>query len=545
MQRMMRQFLTALALFSFSFSGLPLHAQVSDSNGDDTILVRSLDEENAPFDVRDKLRRTTPQSTYSNFMRNAEAGRYDVAAQYLDIYGLTAETREEYKPEELARALKIILDHLFARMPELSNSAMGYSDDGVPPSLEWLADVRVVDDYAEILMRRLNLGDGTQVWLFAADTLEWLPELYEVYGYSPWEQKLVQFFDGRNFLGIGLWLWFVGTVITLICFLVSWGVVSLLFKLNRIKDERYNAAIRQLLYGPAWVSLGFLLQNYWVLNLTLDAALRELVELGPMRVWAQAWFVSRLFQFVFIYFDRRYRSQGRDVAAVLLRPLLTMVRITWYTSVTIYLLHRAGVNISAMIAGLGIGGMAVALASQDTLKNLFGSLMILGDKPFIVGQRVVVNGYDGVVEEIGIRSTKLRLLNGHQTSIPNDIISRVEVENIGSRPFIRCLMKVTLPFDTAPDKLEESVKIVEGLLENHEGMRSDFPPRVYLSEVAKTGFQLLIIFWYHPADYWMYQEYCQKFNLSLAKSFEESGIRFALPAQDLYMREPEEKKMTS
>ncbi len=524
--------LTALVVFQLS-----VHA--NDSGDSVDVRVRSMEEEDSPFDVRDKLRRTTPRSTYNNFMRNAAAGRFDVAAQYLDIYGMSAETREGFSPEELAHALKIILDHLFARMPELSNSPGGSSDDGVPPSLEWLADVRVVDAYAEILMRRVNLGDGTQVWLFAADTLEWIPELYAVYGYSPWEQKLVEFFGGKSFLGVGLWLWFVGTLLTLCCLLVSWAVVSLLFRLIRIKDERYSTAIRKLLYGPTLVSLTFLLQNYFILSLTLDAALRELVELGPARVWAQAWFVSRLFQFAFIFMERRYRSQDREVAAVLLRPLLTVVRVAWYTAVAFYLLHKAGVNISAMVAGLGIGGMAIALASQDTLKNLFGSMMILADKPFIVGQRVVVNGFDGVVEEIGVRSTKLRLLNGHQTSIPNDIISRVEVENIGSRPFIRCLMKVTLPFDTVPGKLEEAVQIAEGLLKDHEGMRKNFPPRVYLSEVAKGGFQLLIIFWYHPADYWMYKAYCQRFNLSLARGFEEAGIRFALPAQDLYMRESE------
>lgn len=538
-----------IALIWFSFVTLlivlqqPLMSQETEESDD--LRVRSMEEEDSPFDVRDKLRRTTPRSTYSNFMRNARAGRYDVAAEYLDIYGLSAEDREEYTPEELARALKVILDHLFARMPEISNSAGGSLDDGVPPSLEWLADVRVLDEYAEILMRRVSLGDGTQVWLFSADTLEWLPELYEVYGYSAWEQELVNFFGGKRFLGVGLWLWLLGTVLTLVCFGLSWCLVALLFRLIRIKDERYNKAIRKLLYGPALITLTFQLQNYCILKLTLDAAFRELVELGPLRVWAQAWLVSRLFQFVFIYMERRYRSQGREVAAVLLRPLLTVVRVAWYMSVAFYLLHRAGVNISAMVAGLGIGGMAIALASQDTLKNLFGSMMILADKPFIVGQRVVVNGFDGVVEEIGVRSTKLRLLNGHQTSIPNDIISRVEVENIGSRPFIRCLMKVTVPFDTSPDKLEEAVQIAEKLLEDHEGMRPDFPPRVYLSEVAKGGFQLLIIFWYHPADYWMYKAYCQKFNLSLARGFEDAGIRFALPAQDLYMREAEGKKATS
>ncbi|MGB0413141.1 MAG: mechanosensitive ion channel family protein [Coraliomargarita sp.] len=538
-----------IALIWFSFVTLlivlqqPLMSQETEESDD--LRVRSMEEEDSPFDVRDKLRRTTPRSTYSNFMRNARAGRYDVAAEYLDIYGLSAEDREEYTPEELARALKVILDHLFARMPEISNSAGGSLDDGVPPSLEWLADVRVLDEYAEILMRRVSLGDGTQVWLFSADTLEWLPELYEVYGYSAWEQELVNFFGGKRFLGVGLWLWLLGTVLTLVCFGLSWCLVALLFRLIRIKDERYNKAIRKLLYGPALITLTFQLQNYCILKLTLDAAFRELVELGPLRVWAQAWLVSRLFQFVFIYMERRYRSQGREVAAVLLRPLLTVVRVAWYMSVAFYLLHRAGVNISAMVAGLGIGGMAIALASQDTLKNLFGSMMILADKPFIVGQRVVVNGFDGVVEEIGVRSTKLRLLNGHQTSIPNDIISRVEVENIGSRPFIRCLMKVTVPFDTPPDKLEEAVQIAEKLLEDHEGMRPDFPPRVYLSEVAKGGFQLLIIFWYHPADYWMYKAYCQKFNLSLARGFEDAGIRFALPAQDLYMREAEGKKATS
>ncbi|MFQ3240658.1 MAG: MscS family membrane protein [Lentimonas sp.] len=494
------------------------------------------DAQDLPFDVRDKFRRSTPLSSYQNFMRYCESQRYDLAVNYLDLVGLRGDQREQMSDEEWARQFFIVLDSLLASTPALSKSVEGDYQDGLPPSMEWVADVRLSGDFVDILMKKIRMGDGMEVWLFAPVTLENLPNLYARYGQQPWEQWLDAKLGGYRLMRVELWLWSIFVIICAAMLGMSYGVAKLLRRVVRLKDAEYHQALARLIEGPLVLTVALELCRLFLLNLSLNATLMYLFQTAPLTVLAYAWLFSRVFQFLYIYNQRRLARRGRDVTAVLMRPLLTVLRISWYTATCVYVFHRAGFSISTMLAGVGIGGMAIALASQDTLKNVFGSLMILSDKPFIVGQRIKANGFDGVVEEIGIRSTKIRLLNGHQASIPNDTISRAAIENVGRRPSIRHSSALLLPLDTPAEKLEAAVAIVSGFLAEHEGLDPEFPPRVFLNDLTETGFRMKILFWYHPPEYWEYQAYCQTFNLFVAKSFAEAGIRLAAPARDVYMR---------
>jgi len=188
-----------------------------------------------------------------------------------------------------------------------------------------------------------------------------------------------------------------------------------------------------------------------------------------------------------------------------------------------------GIPLTTLLAGAGVGGLAVALAAQDSLKNLFGSMMIILDKPYRVGERIALKGYDGVVEEIGLRSTKIRLLTGHQACIPNEEMARCDIENIGRRPYIRRVENIAVPFDTPPAKIEQAVEIVRKLLDNHEGMEPDFPPRVFFDKYNRDSANLKVIYWYHPPAYWDFLAFSERFNLQVIQRFEAAGIRFALP----------------
>jgi MscS family membrane protein len=190
-----------------------------------------------------------------------------------------------------------------------------------------------------------------------------------------------------------------------------------------------------------------------------------------------------------------------------------------------------------------VGGIAVALAAQDTLKNFFGSVMILLDKPYSVGQRVTVKGHDGVVEEIGLRSTRIRLLTGHQTTVPNEQMANVDVENIGRRPHIRRLTNITITYDTPPEKVEKAVNIIETILDNHEGMKPDFPPRVYFNEFNSDSLNILVLYWYHPPDYWSFLTFSQGVNLQIMREFEKEGIRFAFPTSTTYLTQDDDQPL--
>lgn len=230
---------------------------------------------------------------------------------------------------------------------------------------------------------------------------------------------------------------------------------------------------------------------------------------------------------------RKTRSRMDDMLAPLVRKSLRV------TIVVLGLLQVATTlsdkPVTSLLAGLGVGGLAIALAAQDSIKNFFGSLIIFADKPFELGDRIVVGGHDGPVEEVGFRSTRIRTLDGHLVTIPNGELANQMIQNIGKRPYIKRTANITITYDTPPEKVRRAVEIIRELLRDHEGMQPGFPARVYFNEFNSASLNILVIYWYHPPDYWKYLAFSAYFNTELLRRFNEEGIEFAFPTQTLYL----------
>ncbi|HPQ44821.1 MAG TPA: mechanosensitive ion channel family protein [Syntrophales bacterium] len=212
---------------------------------------------------------------------------------------------------------------------------------------------------------------------------------------------------------------------------------------------------------------------------------------------------------------------------------------------SIYLLKAAtGKPMTTLLAGLGIGGLAVALAAQDTLKNLFGSFMIMVDKPFQIGDRVVAEGVDGYVEEIGFRSTRLRTLTGHLVSVPNEKMAGASIENIGRRPSIRRYTNITITYDTPVEKVERAVSLIKDILKDHRGMHPDSPPQVFFDEFNDTSLNIAMFYWFHPPDYWEAMRFAEEVNLRIMRAFEAEGIEFAFPTSTTYLAQDNRRPLT-
>jgi MscS family membrane protein len=245
-------------------------------------------------------------------------------------------------------------------------------------------------------------------------------------------------------------------------------------------------------------------------------------------------------------------------------------------------LSRVGVSLVPLLTGVGIGGLAIALAARPTIENIIGSFMIFLDKPYQVGQRVNVLGQDGAVEAIGLRSTKIRLLTGHLTSIPNEKMAAAEVENIGRRPHIRRVFNITITYDTAPEKIHRALEILREILavpeapgfgdsETDEAIQNaiakgappplaamiadietdfhpnlaishpEFEPRVSFNEFNPDSLNILVIYWYHPPDYWKYLDHATWINTRIVERFNAEGIDFAFPTQTLHLAGDEKR----
>jgi MscS family membrane protein len=242
---------------------------------------------------------------------------------------------------------------------------------------------------------------------------------------------------------------------------------------------------------------------------------------------------------------KRWASGSQNSIDDMLAPLVgkTLRIFIVVIGVIMVMQNLTGVQIGPLIASLGIGGLAVAFAAKDSIANFFGTLTILFDKPFQVGERIVIDSYDGVVENVGFRSTRIRTLAGHLVSIPNEKIVNSGLENIGRRPHIRWLANIGITYDTSPLKVKEAVEILKSILENHEGMHPDFPPRVYFNGFNDWSLNITVIVWYHPPDYWQYQEYVQATCVRIMERFQAADIDFAFPSRTLYLANEDKRQL--
>lgn len=223
------------------------------------------------------------------------------------------------------------------------------------------------------------------------------------------------------------------------------------------------------------------------------------------------------------------RISSKGLNAQLIRIVSKLVALASAVALLLFGGQYLGFAVGTLLASAGIGGLAIALGAQDTLKDLFGTLSLMADKPFRVGERIITSKYDGVVEDIGLRSTRLRLLNGHLVTLPNDQLARSDVENVGQRPYIRKSAEIHLPLDTPRVALETALAIIRDAIEEHEGMDPDLPPRAFFTDYLPNAFKIQVSYWYHPPNYWDFLAMSEKVNLTIFRAFEEQGIQFSLP----------------
>lgn len=269
---------------------------------------------------------------------------------------------------------------------------------------------------------------------------------------------------------------------------------------------------------------------------------QKTADLGA--VIALVWFIFKLVAVLDFHLNKWAAATDSTIDVVLAPLLGKTIRVFIVIIGGILIIQNlTGVEIGPLLASLGIGGLAVALAARDSIANFFGTLTILFDKPFQVGERVLIDSYDGVVESVGFRSTRIRTLTGHLVTIPNEKIVNSGLENVAKRPHIRWLTNITLTYDTPPDKVAKAVSIIKDILDNHEGLHPDFPPRVYFNGFNDWSLNIMVIAWYHPANYWDMQEWLQRTCMEILTKFNDEGIDFAFPSRTMYIANDDKRQL--
>lgn len=207
------------------------------------------------------------------------------------------------------------------------------------------------------------------------------------------------------------------------------------------------------------------------------------------------------------------------------------LRIIIWTLGVIVALNNAGYDVGAVIAGLGIGGLAFALAAQDTVKNFFGGIMIFADKPFQIGERIQIGDIDGFVREIGIRSTRIETLAGRMVTVPNSMFSDDAVENVDKEPTRKITLNLGLTYDTNADQMEEAIALLREIAKAHSDLIEE---EVFISFNSFGDFSLGILFIYFIKKEADILETQTKMNLMILRKFTEHGLDMAFPTQTVY-----------
>lgn len=342
---------------------------------------------------------------------------------------------------------------------------------------------------------------------------------------------------------------------------VAWGMLLLAIFLGLVAGKVVQLSLRRLsrevakkkwwktrglgfraAASPAYLALttgGLQVGLSWIVMAPAVRAFSgDVIKL--LYIVAFGWYLFNLVDLVELFLrriTRRTKSTLDDQVVPLVRKSLRIFLVVVFALFTAE--NVFGADISAWLAGLGIAGLAVSLAAQDSIKNLFGSLTILFDRPFQVGDSINFDGQEGNVEVIGFRSTRIRTGDGELVTIPNSKIVDGSVRNIGRRPFIRRAFELSIAADTPPAKVQEALRVVKELLAEPE-VSSAFdleknPPRVALETLAVDALKIKVFYWHTPPDYWAYLAHAERVNLELLKRFADAGIDFAFPARTMFL----------
>jgi len=196
--------------------------------------------------------------------------------------------------------------------------------------------------------------------------------------------------------------------------------------------------------------------------------------------------------------------------------------------------QNLGFDITAAIAGLSVGGLALGLAAQDTVANLFGAVAIFIDKPFRIGDRIQLDSVDGLVETIGLRSTRVRNLDGHLITIPNKTMGNATITNITRRPNIKTVMNIGITYDAATEKVKRALQILKEVYKDHP---QTFDCLISFNKFADSALNIQVVHWWNSTDYKEYLAGLQEMNLMLKERFDKEGIGFAFPTQTVYVKQ--------
>ncbi len=430
-------------------------------------------KEAVPEIPKDALNRETPRGTLSGFISAIGQDDYEKAASYLNLSYLP-KTQAQAQGKILAKGLQTLMDNGSWISPAamVSNDPMGKVDDGLSDGVERLGTLKAKDKSADLLAEKITSDDGVSIWLISTQTVKQIPGFVKNLSESKLDRALPDSLLEPKFWGVPLGHWIAMLGIVGAAYLISWAVVWVLAwctrKCWKNKDinkkhviDAFELPVRlyvatvifvvacvqigisvvarqhfsQITIIVSWISLALLMWK--LIDVIAETSQRKLIEKGKYGALSGVHFFRRMAKFIF--------------AAI----------------ATFVTLDTVGIDVTAGLAALGIGGLALAFGAQKTIENFIGSIMVIFDQPVRIGDYCKVGEIAGTIEDIGMRSTRIRTLDRTLITIPNGDFSAQRIENYAHRDQFRIYTKLAVRLDATADQLRYLIVEIRSLLYSH------------------------------------------------------------------------------
>jgi MscS family membrane protein len=478
----------------------------------------------------DPLGRTSPYGCVLGFLRASEAKDYKRAAQYLDG------RRTEQQAQQLAIQLTFLLDKgMSTSIDSISRSPTGSMKDPVRVTREDVGTVKTPKGEIEVLLDQVKRQGEPDIWLFSQETLSQVPAAYATMQHKNYEDYFPEWSKRIRFLSVPLWRWAI-ILLNVVLMLIAASLLTrgLLWILTVILRKRLTPAVESAVLSLRAPLFGLMLALLLHIGgeYALTALWRHFWDVAALlAVWVSgAWLLVRLADIVVSYARHQLllRMQVERVTFVSLMGRLFKILVV--IVMVLGLLALAGVNISALLAGLGIGGIALALAAQKTLADLFGGFSIVARGAVRVGDFCQIEGMVGTVEDIGTSSLSLRTLDRTLVSIPNSKAAEVKLENFALRDQFWLHQVLTLQFNT-PQKAVKTVldRTVELLTSEPEIDKQSARARLIGFTTSGPQIEIFAYFRRPGADWAAFLAVQERILLRIMGIVESEGTSFAAP----------------
>jgi MscS family membrane protein len=490
----------------------------------------------------DEFGRGTPRGAVTGFLSATRRRDYRAAAEYLDLRRLPA-AQVAVEGPTLARHLRVVLDNTLLIDPDvLSDDPEGARDDGLPARRDLLGRIATNHGPLSLLLERVPRNDGVLIWKFAQSTVARIPDLYREFGYGPVGEVLPPVLVERRPLGIALWQWIAllalaGLAVLLARLLVAAGLRVARF-IARGRPAGTTVSLPDEAMPPMRLLVAIGVFTVGRRALALPVALQPsftLVE-GLIAVVALTWLGLRLMGVVREMARLAVIRRGQMATLPMIDLAERVAKVVVLILGLLTVLDVVGVNVTALVAGLGVGGIAVALAAQKTVEHLFGGLTLVADQPVKVGDFCRFGDQIGTVERIGMRSTRVRTLDRTVVSVPNGDFANLRLENFADRDRIWLRVTLGLRYETTPDQLRHVLVRLRELLYAHPRIDPD-PARVRLMGFGAYSLDVEVYAYVRTADYNEFLAVREDVYLRIMDVVAASGTGFAFPSQTNYSRD--------